>query len=113
MVNELEKQFFDTFGIQTLCSGTACNSWGDCVGCLHYPNTNDYPKITDAILFELLCIIGRNLCSRFGVDYDNSQQLKEKILEELIVFIHTPYYHINHKTTVKKQVQKLFKKEDE
>lgn len=60
MTNEIEKQFFDTFGIPRLCTSQVCEHWGDCEGCSRYPDfALDYPQITDRILLELIRIIGK------------------------------------------------------
>ena len=56
MTNELEKQFFDTFGIEpktTIESRYSLNSE-------YYEVTvENYPQITDRILLELIRIIGK------------------------------------------------------
>ena len=62
MTNELEKTFFDTFGIepkQTCKVTSTCNNYvnyNDCNGC----NSYKYPQISDRILLELICIISLN-----------------------------------------------------
>ena len=51
MTNELEKQFFSTFGIEPNCKFVKyCDDCTKC-GCYHYP------RITDSILLELEAII--------------------------------------------------------
>lgn len=61
MTTNLEKQFFDTFGIeprQTCKVTSTCNNYvnyNDCNGC----NSYKYPQITDRILLELIRIIGK------------------------------------------------------
>ena len=53
MTNDLEKQFFDTFGIEPNCKFVKyCDDCTKC-GCYHYP------QITDRILLELIRIIGK------------------------------------------------------
>ena len=67
MTNELEKQFFDTFGIEPkhifrgcklgakyyaeICDETTCN------GCDEEIRKTEYPTITDHMLLELICIV--------------------------------------------------------
>lgn len=107
MTNELEKRFFDTFGIEPKFKGysnTEELSTGGVIPCgnIKYFNTieemdkanywcfnmweldeedKEYPQITDHILLELLCII-LNTFETFEVhriiDIDS---LKEKILK--------------------------------
>lgn len=60
MANELEKNFFDTFGIPRLCTSQVCKHWGNCEDCSRYPDfALEYPQITDHILLELICIINQ------------------------------------------------------
>ena len=57
MTNELEKQFFDTFGIEPI----GCNDNKNCTGVLDCTQCHNakYPQITDHILLELIRIIGK------------------------------------------------------
>ena len=66
MINELEKQFFQCFGIEARqkCAkpllkntGGFCKAYKNCVGCDY--NDLIYPQITDRILLELICIINQ------------------------------------------------------
>ena len=72
MTNELEKKFFDTFGIEAKTNQVYGMQ-------LDY-HIDDYPQITDRILLELICIV-LNTFETFEVyrimDIDS---LKEKIL---------------------------------
>jgi hypothetical protein len=82
MTNELEKQFFDTFGIEPI----GCNDNKNCTGvldCTQCPNAK-YPQITDRILLELITIhscwcLPRLCCF-------NVEQLKEQVLSDLTLF---------------------------
>lgn len=85
MTTELEKQFFETFGIEERE--------------LDYPdNFTYYPDITDRILLELI---------RLGLNYDfvihakSVEELKEKLLA-LLMYSEAEF---------KQQVQELFKGE--
>ena len=90
MTNELEKQFFDTFGIEPIeekycyweckkpeLEKVPCNN----TECEHYRHKIHYPYISDHILLELICIV-LNTFQTFEVyrimDIDS---LKEKILK--------------------------------
>ena len=71
MVKEIEKNFFDTFGIEKKE--------------LEYPdNFTYYPEITDRILLELICIINQICLFDYGeVDYyisSNYKDLKQEII---------------------------------
>lgn len=52
MTNELEKTFFDTFGIE--------KKTNQVYGIQLDYHIEDYPQITDRILLELICIISSN-----------------------------------------------------
>ena len=86
MDNELEKQFFDTFGIKqreyTQCCSMGCKKpYTDCGNCqYHEVYKVDYPQITDRILLELICI-----CSQYGFcpTVRNIKDLKLKVLKRL------------------------------
>lgn len=80
MAIDLEKQFFDTFGITYLCRF-------------------QYPDITDTHYLELICLITKEL-NYFTNFSTNSEHLKEYILKEMIL----------HKEDFSKsQVLELFK----
>lgn len=106
MTNELEKQFFDTFGIdpkeEKYCyweckkpelENVACNN----TECEHYRHKIHYPQISDRILLELIIILG-TICTVFDKNVDD---LKENVLKNLIEL--SGRYHIYN------QVRTLFK----
>ena len=122
MTNELEKQFFDTFGIEPInyikdfptrekaaafgrkITGIPKHSKGKFeIG--SYTNNIDifqvhwkeYPQITDRILLELICILDA-YCYSSG---KNIQYLKESVLE----------WCIKYKEDIKHQVRTLFEEE--
>ena len=79
MTNELEKQFFDTFGIEKISSWKTVDA-GKMFG---YESVKDYPQITDRILLELICIVSeRRILPSCDVN-----GLKEYILKELCTMI--------------------------
>ena len=77
MTNELEKQFFDTFGIEPKIMNTAIGQGFY----IEHIRVEKYPQISDHILLELICIV-LNTFETFEVyrimDIDS---LKEKILK--------------------------------
>jgi hypothetical protein len=85
MTNELEKQFFQCFGIEPI----ACN---DCIECYEANTTPfpwceklDYPQITDRILLELICILlSNNSPYMFKLGDWNVEKLKETVLTTCI-----------------------------
>lgn len=94
MTNELEKQFFNTFGIEPK---KQCYYWDcpystgdvvkdtpmnerDCNSCKN-PNKEIYPQITDRILLELICIKNKELISIVQVRGNNLEELKSYILQ--------------------------------
>ena len=104
MTTNLEKQFFDTFGIEPI----GCNDNKNCTGTLdcitQCPNAK-YPEITDRILLELICILSE---SPISISFDvlmlgasDVEKLKGYILLACIGFA----------KDIKHQVQSLFKEE--
>ena len=91
MTNKLEKQFFDTFGIEEKE--------------LEYPdNFTYYPEITDRILLELICIA---TASEITVEFKrikNVEHLKEVVLNYCI----RRYGYCLHKDNFKQRVRTLF-----
>ena len=109
MTTELEKQFFDTFGIEqieyTQCNLIDCkNIYHDCNNCPFYNVYKiDYPQITDRILLELICILASNpihiLFESMLSGIKEVELLKNSILLTCIA----------NKDTIKHQVQEIFK----
>ncbi|MBR6551977.1 MAG: hypothetical protein IKT89_03955 [Clostridia bacterium] len=81
MTNKLEKQFFDTFGIEPKLKTFAIKQ--DEQGELTYPPIYEYPQITDRILLELICIVSE----RRILPSCNVNGLKEYVLKELCTMI--------------------------
>ncbi len=104
MTNELEKQFFDTFGIKPKkqCFNADCVAKDE----IGYDNKicddkcvyidKEYPQITDRHLLELIIILG-TICTVFDKNVDD---LKENVLKNLIEL--SGRYHIYN------QVRTLF-----
>ena len=101
MANELEKQFFDMFGIEpdiTSCYHR-CKKDLNCKEC--DDATKIYPKITDCILLELLVVMTRYTDIIEG--FDSVQELKKFVLEDIMYSLTQPECDI-----VKQQVRTLF-----
>ena len=88
-MNKIEKQFFETFGIPPLCCKkylTNCMIY-DCENCENFDSTfSTYPKITDRILLELICLITQiELYDYSENDYYTSfnyKDLKQEIISK-------------------------------
>ena len=94
MTNDLEKQFFDTFGIEPkpYCCYHDCNCPINDVGnfnrkCPKQAVTKECdariikkPQITDRILLELICVI-----NRFDIYFDYYYQEEYQVLRETIL----------------------------
>ena len=101
MTNELEKQFFDTFGIEPIeIPSREYDSDGEI--CSYYV---EYPQITDRILLELICILGNTsyfLITDDGLPID-VDGLKKSVLHSL-----TLQAKIDKNKVLKHQVRTLF-----
>ena len=89
MTNELEKTFFDTFGIEPSTKYDYC--WKS-------KKNKDklYPQTTDRILLELICIANKYYIDLEGTDIET---MKNSLLENFMFF----------KRDVKKDIHTLFK----
>ena len=106
MTNELEKQFFDTFGIKPKKGCTAYDKFTEeeadiicndkCAECSYLDDV--YPQITDHILLELLCIAHTSPVITF-VSRD-VKSLKEEVLMVLCNWVNS--------RDIKQQVRTLF-----
>ena len=97
MTNELEKQFFDTFGIEPKTNQV--------YGIKLYYHIEKYPQITDRILLELICLISQHITYIDTIEkLKTIEELKTWILEEVIY----QYEHYGFNNTIKHQVRTLF-----
>ena len=76
MTNELEKQFFDTFGIEPKTNQVYGMQ-------LDY-HIEEYPQLTDSMLLELICIDNQENVYKCRPLANNVEELKTYILEEFI-----------------------------
>ena len=113
MITDIEKQFFETFGIKPR-SYLLCTSCWDCIDAqpceqCHYGKLieDEYPKITDRILLELICILSE---SPISISFDtlvlgasDVEKLKGYILLACMGFA----------KDIKHQVRTLFEEEQQ
>lgn len=112
MPNEIEKQFFDTFGIEPKFKTFAIKR--DKQGEFTYPPIYEYPQITDRILLELICIKNKELISIVQVRGNNLEELKSYILQTWAHWY--TYYsslpvHKERADNFKRRVRALFEEE--
>ena len=87
MTTDLEKQFFDTFGIEAkeaiFCGyDGACPFNYPCDECPYFLNNKgSYPQVTNRILLELICITKGLVITE---DCNSVEQLKDGVLKVLI-----------------------------
>lgn len=104
MTNELEKTFFDTFGIKPSTKYDYCWKSGENKDKL-------YPQITDHILLELICIHNQ-YSYPLTIHSTKKEFLKNYILECTIDIINYFYGHeMGEYSKLKRQVQALFEEE--
>ena len=91
MTNELEKIFFDTFGIEPKIIDTAVGRGFY----IEHDRVEKYPQITDRILLELICIANKYYIDLEGTDIET---MKNSLLENFMFF----------KRDVKEDIRTLF-----
>ena len=104
MTNDLEKQFFDTFGIipTPIYSELWADEW----------MAEEYPQITDTHYLKLIAIMSKELAMIVNLLEENLEDLKSEILKKCVM-----YYHINARAwgdcadKFKHQVRTLFEEE--
>ena len=82
MTNELEKQFFDTFGIEPRPLFSTRNGYTD--------DKYIYPTITDSILLELICMANQH------EDYPISTNIKNIQARTLRILLRTEKFYKNY-----------------
>ena len=103
MTNEIEKQFFQCFGIKPKTNQVYGMQ-------LDY-HIDGYPQITDRMLLELICIKNKELISIVQVRGNNLEELKSYILQTWAHWY--TYYsslpvHKERADNFKQQVRTLF-----
>lgn len=116
MISELEKQFFDTFGIETIKRRT-CSNAGDCPDgcivcdtCMHWHiRREDYPQITDHILLGLICVANQHENYPISTNIKNIQARTLRILLRTEKLYKKYHGSDGRYKKLVKQVCKLFK----
>ena len=116
MTNELEKQFFQRFGIEPKYEDGTCDMddkcrYTDCNTCQRI-NKFNYPQITDRILLELICFIEQIDLGRYG-EYEyfckfNYEDLRTEILAKSIRLAHKKAHSEVNGQLFYNQVRTLF-----
>ena len=106
MTNELEKKFFDTFGIEPKLDCKRCGAANFALGqCAEVDCEKTYPQITDRILLELIFLQPLSIEFKYP---RNIKELKNILLgyyiKELSLFA-----ELSEAEIFKQQVQALFK----
>lgn len=104
MTTEIEKIFFDTFGIEPKLKTFAIKQ--DEQGDLTYPPIYEYPQITDRILLELICIDFNENPYKCRGGQTSVDEVKERILSDFIHEFENDLYL--DKENIKHQVRTLF-----
>ena len=117
MTNELEKQFFDTFGIEPIKKQESeLVAISENIRSLKRVEKPfyEYPQITDRMLLELICIKNKELISIVQVRGNNLEELKSYILQTWAHWY--TYYsslpvHKEKADNFKRRVRALFEEE--
>lgn len=112
MTTDLEKQFFDTFGIEPKFDCKRCGAMNFALGqCAEVDCEKTYPYITDRILLEFICILSEwrtYLHSSYTIKADNTLNLKQDVLKDFLELF--KWYEFKKcENGIKQQVQALFK----
>lgn len=131
MTTKLEQEFFKVFGIKPYCVRSCVayyleqgiDAWEkfncedtDCDKYEHDKSTQEYPKITDRKLLEMICIINEFI-SMFNwkqIKYISTfkiETLKENILKDLIWILSNECNDVTKKQ-LKQQIQQLFEEKE-
>lgn len=88
MTTDIEKTFFETFGIEPKCETRAEHRKHECYGMVDCDECASaiYPQITDRILLELICILNENttLDETYYQGASTVKELKKLVLKDLI-----------------------------
>lgn len=115
----IDKQFFDTFGIKPEKGCTAYDKFTEeeadticndkCAECSYLDDV--YPKITDHILLELICILSEwrtYLHSSYTIKANNTLNLKQDVLKDFLELF--KWYEFKKcEKDIKQEIQALFK----
>ena len=105
MTNELEKQFFDTFGIEPKLDCKKCGAMNFALGqCAEVDCKKTYPQITDRIYLELHCLLNSLDAPPYGLTV---KEFKKDILISAIGVLRRNET-ANRIDNIKHQVKALF-----
>ena len=118
MTTELEKEFFDAYGIEPkrqcyywdcpYSTGSIANdipmNFRNCRDCSN-PDKAVYPKIDDYKLLELLCFISSKTTFTLEMKNRTTEQLKDEVLYLLL--------HMKNNVLFQKDVKKIFEVEEQ
>ena len=108
MTNELEKKFFDTFGIEiSRCTKDGNCYFQECSKCDWYIHT--YPQITDRILLNLICIANEYLDYPTSTNIKNIQARTLRMLLKVKKYLEDTYSRQDWHDDLVRKVRKLFK----
>ena len=112
MTNELEKKFFDTFGIEPeykTCIFKYCKNKKeyDCENC--GDRIWHYPQITDRILLNLICIANEYLDYPTSTNIKNIQARTLRMLLKAKKYFKDTYSSQDWHNELVRKVRKLFK----
>ena len=113
MTTEIEKQFFDVFGIEPEeekfclweCKEPSLEHVPCDKECKYQRHNIYYPEITDRHYLELICVLTKSKAMLPIICSENSQDLKDEILWNLIKT------YTQFKKEIKHQVQAIFEGE--
>lgn len=119
MTDKLEKQFFDTFGIEPKWKSEQCDGWLRTTAEAYFTNLEEakkfgivfqeepeYPQISDRILLELICIDFNENPYKCRGGQTSVDEVKERILSDFIHEFENDLYL--DKENIKHQVRTLF-----
>lgn len=110
MTNKLEKQFFDTFGIEKRLDCKRCGARNFALGqCAEVDCEKTYPPITDRILLELICIANQHGDYPMSTNIKNIQTRTLRILIKTAKLMYKYYGPSGRYKKLVKRVCALFK----
>lgn len=117
MTNELEKKFFNTFGIEPKKGCTAYDRFAEeeadaicndkCAECLYLDDV--YPQITDRILLNLICIANEYLDYLTSTNIKNIQARTLRMLLKTKKYLKDTYSSQDWHNVLVRKVRTLFK----
>ena len=117
MINKLEKQFFQRFGIEPKKGCTAYDKFTEeeadvicndkCAECTYFDDV--YPQITDRILLNLICIANEYQDYPTSTNIKNIQARTLRMLLKVKKYLKDTYSSQDWHNDLVRKVRKLFK----